>query len=54
MKKITFYDCFLLFAIILFAGSKDIYTSIILMCASVLELIDVVPKMVRLIKDGSE
>ncbi len=54
MKKVTFYDCFLLFAIILFTGSKDIYTSIILICASILELIDVVPKIVRLIKDDSE
>lgn len=50
MKKLTFYDLFLLCAIILFSGSKSIYTSIILMCASILELIDVVPKIVRLIK----
>ena len=54
MKKINLYDMFLFFAVILnFGVGKNVYTSIILLCAGVLELVDVFPKMVRLIRhDG--
>lgn len=55
MKKITVYDMFLIFAIILNLGAgKNIYTSVILLCAGILELADVVPKIVRMIKDGGK
>ena len=55
MKKITLYDMFLFFAIILnFGTGKNIYASIILLCAGILELADVVPKMVRLLKHDSK
>jgi hypothetical protein len=55
MKKLTFYDLFLIFAIVLSAGAnKNIYISIILLCAGVLELVDVIPKIVRLMKDGGK
>ena len=33
MKKITFYDLFLIFAILCFWGNKNVYSSIILLCA---------------------
>ena len=52
MKKITFYDMVLLFAIVLQFGERSIYTSLILLFASILELIDVLPKIVRLTKHG--
>ncbi|MEH2947100.1 hypothetical protein [Sporofaciens sp. JLR.KK001] len=55
MKKITVYDLFLVFAIILNAGAgRNVYTSIILLCAGVLELVDVIPKIVRLMKHGGK
>ncbi len=55
MKKITLYDMFLVFAVILnFGVGKNIYTSIILLCAGLLELVDVVPKIVRMVKHGGE
>ena len=55
MKKITVYDLFLIFAIILNAGAgRNVYTSIILLCAGVLELVDVMSKIVRLIKHGGK
>lgn len=55
MKKITVCDMFLIFAIILNAGmERNIYTSIILLCAGILELIDVIPKIVSVIKNGSK
>lgn len=38
---------FLLFAVIAFIGMKNIYTSIILLIAGIMELIDTVPKIVR-------
>ena len=52
MKKITFYDMVLLFAIVLQFGERSIYTRLILLFASILELIDVLPKIVRLIRHG--
>lgn len=53
MKKITFYNLFLIFAIILNIGTKSIYASIILLCAGALGLVDVIPKIARYIKhDG--
>lgn len=51
MKKITFYNLFFIFAIILFIGTKNIYSSILLILASVLELIDVIPKLIKVIKE---
>lgn len=52
MKKITFYDVVLIFAVILQFGERNIYTAITLLCASILELVDVIPKIVRLLKHG--
>lgn len=55
MKKITVYDMFLIFAIILNIGTgKNLYSAMILLCAGVLELIDVTPKIARLLRDGSK
>lgn len=55
MKKLTFYDLFLVFAIMLSIGTKNkIYSDIILLCAGLMELIDVVPKMVRLVKSNGK
>ena len=46
---------FLIFAIILTVGTENnIYTSMLLLCAGLLELIDVIPKIVRLVKDGGK
>jgi hypothetical protein len=52
MKKITFYDMVLIFAVMLQFGQRSIYTSLILLFASILELVDVIPKIVRLLKHG--
>jgi len=52
MKKITFYDMVLLFAVMLQFGERSIYTTLTLLFASILELIDVVPKIARLVKHG--
>lgn len=52
MKKVTFYDLFLVFALILNVGTKNIYTSLMLLFAGLLELVDVIPKLVRFFKDG--
>ncbi len=54
MKKITFYDLFLIFAIIIFVGNRSIYASIIMLCAGALELIDVIPKIIKEIRDGGK
>ena len=55
MKKITVYNMFLAFAIILNIGTgRSIYASIILICAGVLELVSAVPKIVRLFKHDSK
>lgn len=47
MKRLRFSELFLLAAVIIFAASRNIYTSIILMLASVYMLIDVIPKLWR-------
>lgn len=52
MKKITFYDLFLIFAILCFWGNKTVYSSIILLCAGTLELINVIPKIAKELKHG--
>lgn len=55
MKKITIYDMFLIFAIILnTGGERNVYKSIILLCAGLLELIYTMPKIVRVIKNGGK
>ncbi|MEY8414526.1 hypothetical protein AALB51_25340 [Lachnospiraceae bacterium 62-26] len=55
MKKITVYDMFLVFAIILNTGTgRNVYTAIILLCAGLLELMDVISKIVRLMKHGGK
>lgn len=51
MKKITFYNLFFVFAVILFIGTKNIYSSILLIFASMLELIDIIPKLIKGIKE---
>lgn len=50
MKKVTVYDLFLLTAIILNIGSRNVFTSITLLCAGALELMDTIPKIIKLIK----
>lgn len=53
MKKWTVYDLFLVFALVLNIGTKNVYTSLFLMLAGALELMDVIPKIVRRLKhDG--
>lgn len=53
MKKITFYDIFFLAALfIAIAGDWNKYVCIILGAASVMELTDVICKMVRMMRDG--
>lgn len=55
MKKITVYDLFLIFAVILnLAEERNVYTAAILLCAGVMETVDIIPKIVRLIRDGSK
>lgn len=51
MKKITFYNLFLVFAVILFIGTKNIHSSILLIFASILELVDIIPKLIKVIKE---
>lgn len=50
MKKVTIYDLFLAFAIIASLVKPTIYTSVILLCAGILELMDVIPKLIREIR----
>lgn len=55
MKKITVFDMFLLFAIILNIGEdRSIFTAMILLCAGVLEAMDAISKIVRLLRDGGK
>lgn len=50
MKKVTVYDLFLVAAIILNISSRNVFTSIILLCAGALELMDTIPKIIKLVK----
>lgn len=54
MKRWTVYDLFLVFAVILNVGSRNIYTSLILLLAGILELVDVIPKIARYLRHGSK
>lgn len=54
MKKWTFYDVFLVVALIANVGSRNVYTNLLLLIAGILELIDVIPKIVRCVKHGSK
>lgn len=55
MKKLTVYDMFLAFAIILTVGTeKSVYSLLLLLFSGILELADVIPRMVRLLKDGGK
>lgn len=45
---------FLVFAVILNVGSRNMYTSLLLLFAGVLELVDVTPKIVRYLKNGGK
>lgn len=54
MKKITVYDLFLIFAAIFFIGTRNIYSGIMLLIAGTLELIDVIPKIIKEIGNGSK
>lgn len=55
MKKITVYDLFLFFAIILYLGKeRNIWSAVMLLCAGILEAIDIVPKIVRLFRSDGE
>lgn len=55
MKKITVYDMFLIFAIILYLGKgRSIWTAVILLCAGILEAVDIVQKIVRLFRHDSK
>lgn len=45
MKRLRFSELFLLAAAVIFMVSRNIYTSIILMLASVYMMIDVIPKL---------
>ena len=51
MKKMTFYDLFLAVTVLIAVVSNwNVYSCILLICASVLELVDVIPKIVRRLK----
>lgn len=54
MKKMTVYDLFLIFTVIFFVGTRNIYSGIMLLIAGALELIDVIPKIIKEIRNGSE
>ena len=45
---------FLVVALIANVGSRNIYTSLLLLIAGILELIGVIPKIVRCVKHGSK
>ena len=48
MKRISFYDLFLFAALfIAMAADWSIYSCVLLICAAVLELVDVIPQIVR-------
>ena len=53
MKKWTVYDLFLVFAFVLNVGTRNVYASLILLLAGILELVDTVPKIVRRVKHGA-
>ena len=53
MKKLTVYDLFLICAALMaFASNRSIYASIMLCAASILELMDTVPKIARCLKNA--
>lgn len=53
MKKITFYDLFFFASLLIaIAGDWNVYVCIMLCAASVMELVDIIPKIVRMVKDG--
>ena len=52
MKKITFYDMVLIYAVMLQADQRSVYTSLILLFAAILELIDVSSDIAKLLKHG--
>lgn len=54
MKKWTVYDLFFVFAIVLNVGTRNVYTSLILLLAGILELVDTIPKIVRRVKHDSK
>jgi len=55
MKKITFYDLFLFTAFLIAIGGKwNVYSCILLACAAILELMDVIPQIFRRMKHGKE
>ena len=52
MKKFTFYDLFLFASLLIaIAGDWGVYECILLFAASIMELVDVVPKIIRLFKN---
>ncbi len=53
MKKITFYDLFLFASLLIaIAGDWGVYECVMVCAASVLELINVIPKILKLVKNG--
>jgi len=52
MKKFTFYDLFLFASLLIaIAGDWGVCECILLCAASIMELVDVVPKIIRLVKN---
>lgn len=51
MKKLTFYDIFLMVTVLIAFGSKwNLYSSILVITGAILELINVVPQISRKLK----
>ena len=50
MKRIKFNNLFLITALIIFVAHRNIYTSVLLMLASINMLIDVIPKLRKQLK----
>jgi len=53
MKEVTFYDMFLLVTILIAFGFKwNAYSSVLVIVASTLELVDVIPKIRKGTQNG--
>lgn len=50
MKKLSFSNTFLIAAWIIFIGSRNVTTSILLLVASLYSLVDVIPKIRKELK----
>ena len=54
MKRLKFNDLFLIASLIAFIGHRNIFTSLILVFASVNMITDVIPKLWRTLRDAKK